>query len=211
MCIYGMEGPGGYQLFGRTVQVWNTHRQTADFIEGKPWLLRFFDQIRFYPVSAEELAEWRRDFPSGKRALRIEPSEFRLSHYRKFLADNAEDIAAFEARRQSAFDAERAEWERRGEFDRVSALTESEAPAENAVDVPEGADLVEAPFGGSVWKLLVQPGDTVAAGETIAVIEAMKMECPVESPGAGTVAALYIKERQPLQPGTPMLALRRSA
>jgi len=211
MCIYGMEGPGGYQLFGRTVQVWNTHRQTADFIEGKPWLLRFFDQIRFYPVSAEELAEWRRDFPSGKRALRIEPSEFRLSDYRKFLADNAEDIAAFEARRQSAFDAERAEWQRRGEFDRVSALTESEAPAEDAVDVPEGADLIEAPFGGSVWKLLVQPGDTVAAGETIAVIEAMKMECPVESPGAGTVAALYIKERQPLQPGTPMLALRRSA
>ena len=211
MCIYGMEGPGGYQLFGRTVQVWNTHRQTADFIEGKPWLLRFFDQIRFYPVSAEELAEWRRDFPSGKRSLKIEPSEFRLSDYRKFLSDNADDIAAFEARRTAAFDAERAEWERRGEFDRVSALAESEAPAENAVDVPEGADLIEAPFGGSVWKLLVQPGDTVQAGETIAVIEAMKMECPVESPGAGTVAALYIKERQPLQPGTPMLALRRSA
>jgi urea carboxylase len=73
--------------------------------------------------------------------------------------------------------------------------------------VPDGADVIEAPFGGVVWKLLVAPGDTVEAGDTIAVIEAMKMECPVESPGAGTVAALYLEERQSLLPGAPMLAL----
>jgi urea carboxylase len=39
----------------------------------------------------------------------------------------------------------------------------------------------------------------------------MKMECPVHSPGAGTIAALYMKEKQALQPGSPMLALRRHA
>ncbi|PCG14899.1 urea carboxylase [Sphingomonas adhaesiva] len=208
MCIYGMEGPGGYQLFGRTLQVWNTYRQTDSFVDGKPWLLRFFDQIRFYPVSAEELVEWRRDFPSGRRALRIEPSEFRLADYRAFLADNAEDIATFEARRQAAFDAERADWQRRGEFDRVATLTEEDRPPAAAIEVPAGADVIEAPFGGSVWKLLVAAGDAVEAGDTIAVIEAMKMECPVESPAAGTIAALYIEERQPLQPGSPMLALK---
>ena len=211
MCIYGMEGPGGYQLFGRTLQVWNTYRQTDSFVDGKPWLLRFFDQIRFYPISAEELVEWRRDFPSGRRALRIEPSEFRLADYRAFLADNAEDIAAFEARRQAAFDAERADWQRRGEFDRVATLTEEDAPPPAAIEVPAGADVIESPFGGSVWKLLVAAGDAVEAGDTIAVIEAMKMECPVESPAAGTIAALYIEERQPLQPGSPMLALKAHA
>src|SRR5215469_7177685 len=58
LCIYGMEGPGGYQLFGRTIQVWNSYRQDA-----QPWLLRFFDQIRFFPVTHSELTEWRRDFP----------------------------------------------------------------------------------------------------------------------------------------------------
>lgn len=62
MCIYGMEGPGGYQLFGRTIQVWNTWRQTPVFDTGKPWLLNFFDQIRFFPVSHEELAEARAAF-----------------------------------------------------------------------------------------------------------------------------------------------------
>lgn len=212
MCIYGMEGPGGYQLFGRTIQVWNTHRQTDAFIEGKPWLLRFFDQIRFFKVSAEELADWRRDFPSGRRSIEVEHSEFRLADYRAFLAENAESIAAFEETRQAAFDEERAEWQRSGEFDRATELLEGpETGALEAADVviPEGADLVEAPFGGSVWKLLVAPGDQVKAGDTLAVIEAMKMECPLESPASGTVEALYIQERQLLQPGAPMLALRR--
>ncbi|HQS68360.1 MAG TPA: urea carboxylase [Novosphingobium sp.] len=211
MCIYGMEGPGGYQLFGRTVQVWNTHRQTADFIEGKPWLLRFFDQIRFYPVSAEELAEWRRDFPSGRRSITIEPSEFRLSDYRKYLADNAEAISAFEAQRKAAFDAERADWQAMGEFDRVSALSDSDIPAEAAITVPDGADVVEAPFGGSVWKLLVATGDQVQAGDTIAVLESMKMECPVLSPNSGKVVAMYCAEKQSLQPGAPMFALEKAA
>ena len=211
MCIYGMEGPGGYQLFGRTIQVWNTHRQTQDFIEGKPWLLRFFDQIRFYSVSAEELAEWRRDFPSGRRAIRIEPSQFRLADYRAFLADNAQGIAQFEAQREAAFAAEREDWHAKGEFDRVSSLTETDAPQIGAITLPEGTELIEAPFGGSVWKLLVNAGDEVAAGDTIAVLETMKMECPIESPGSGTIAALYIAEKQSLQPGAPMLALKRHA
>ena len=75
--------------------------------------------------------------------------------------------------------------------------------------MPAGADLIEAPFGGSVWKLLVEPGDVVAEGDTIAVIEAMKMECPFAAPASGTIEALYITEHQALHPGAPMLALRR--
>ncbi|MDM7966581.1 urea carboxylase [Blastomonas fulva] len=208
MCIYGMEGPGGYQLFGRTLQVWNTYRQTDAFTEGKPWLLRFFDQIRFYPVSADELTEWRRDFPTGRRSIRIEPSEFRLADYRAFLADNADAISAFEQTRQAAFDEERADWQRRGEFDRADPA-EAETVAAGAVEVPEGADVIEAPFGGSVWKMLVAVGDTVEAGDAIAIIEAMKMECRVDSPGAGTISALYAHERQSVQPGAPILALTR--
>ncbi len=211
MCIYGMEGPGGYQLFGRTIQVWNTHRQTDAFIEGKPWLLRFFDQIRFYPVSAEELVEWRRDFPNGRRSIKIEESEFRLADYRAFLVQNADAIAEFEARRQAAFNSERTEWQRIGELDRATDLAEKDVPEAAAIELPEGADVVEAPFGGSVWKLLVAAGDEVKSGDTIAIIEAMKMEYAVESPTAGTIAAVYVQERQAVQPGAPMLALKAEA
>src|SRR5204863_5746532 len=70
LCVYGMEGPGGYQFVGRTVQMWNRFRDTPDF-GGKPWLLRFFDQIRFHPVSADELMRMRNGFPFGRHPLRI--------------------------------------------------------------------------------------------------------------------------------------------
>ncbi|MDB5700157.1 MAG: uca, partial [Sphingomonadales bacterium] len=212
MCIYGMEGPGGYQLFGRTIQVWNTHRQTDAFVDGKPWLLRFFDQIRFFPVSHSELVDWRRDFPLGLRSIEIEDTEFRLSDYRAFLAENAAGISAFQQRRQAAFDAERADWERLGEFDRVAKLTEAGAgaAAETAIELPEGTELIEAPFGGVIWKLLVAPGDEVSVSGNLAVIEAMKMEFAVETPGAGTIEAVFVTERQAVQPGAPMFAFRRA-
>ena len=214
MCIYGMEGPGGYQLFGRTIQVWNTYRQTDAFREDRPWLLRFFDQIRFFEVSGDELAEWRRDFPTGRRSIEIEHSEFSLAEHRAFLAENAGSIRAFEERRAAAFAAERGQWERDGEFDRISELVEEGAGASGEaaeIELPAGTELVEAPFGGSVWKLLVSEGDDIEAGTTIAVIEAMKMESPLESPGSGRVEAVYIAERQALEPGAPILALRKRA
>ncbi|HBZ70853.1 MAG TPA: hypothetical protein DEP35_14400 [Deltaproteobacteria bacterium] len=110
LCIYGMEGPGGYQLFGRTVQVWNSERQTQDFRDGKPWLLQFFDQIRFFPVTHAELCDWRAEFPHGRRGLRIESALFRMADYRRFLAEQREDIVSFQAARQRAFDAERRAW-----------------------------------------------------------------------------------------------------
>ena len=209
LCIYGMEGPGGYQLFGRTIQVWNTWRQTGSFIEDKPWLLRFFDQVRFFPVSHEELIDWRRDFPLGRREVEIETEVFRLSDYRRFLADNADGIGAFQARRQAAFEAERTDWERRGEFARVEALSSvvDETADAAPVQVPEGAEVVEAPLGGNLWKMLVKAGDRVERGAVVAVIEAMKTECDVASPAAGVVRCVYAEERQAVAAGAPLLAL----
>ena len=155
MCIYGMEGPGGYQLFGRTIQVWNTYRQTNAFTEGKPWLLRFFDQIRFFPVSHDELTEWRRDFPLGRREIRIEAETFRLADYRAFLAKNAADIAQFQQTRQAAFDAERADWERRGEFTRVEALASAaSASAISCVTISPAGRISRTP--PALWPMAKQ-------------------------------------------------------
>ena len=46
LCVYGMEGPGGYQLVGRTVPIWHDG-------DDPPWRLRHFDELRFEPVAAE--------------------------------------------------------------------------------------------------------------------------------------------------------------
>ncbi len=209
LCVYGMEGPGGYQLFGRTIQVWNTWRETSAFETGKPWLLRFFDQIRFFPVSHEELTEWRRDFPLGRRELRIETETFRLKDYRAFLAANRSGIEAFQACRQAAFDAERAAWEQSGEFARVDALSAETVVSGDAeaVTAPDGSELIEAPLGGSLWKMLVKPGDRIEKGAVIAVIEAMKAECDVPSPSSGVVTGVYARENQAIAPGAALIAL----
>jgi urea carboxylase len=116
LCIYGMEGPGGYQLLGRTVQVWNSQRQTRDFCDDKPWLLRFFDQIRFFAVTRGELSDWRADFPHGRRSLRIETESFCLSDYQRFLARERASIECFQRARQRAFNAEREAWAVRKEL-----------------------------------------------------------------------------------------------
>ena len=53
---------------------------------------------------------------------------------------------------------------------------------------------IELETGGSVWKLLVAEGDVVEEGQTLFILEVMKMEVPYEAPQSGTVTALYIAE-----------------
>ena len=114
MCIYGMEGPGGYQFVGRTIQMWNRYNKTDSFEKEKPWLLRYFDQIRYYPVSAEELDTLRQDFPKGRFNPKIEETSFSLEEYEQFLFENIDSIQSFKHQQQSSFDRERKRWEEAG-------------------------------------------------------------------------------------------------
>jgi acetyl-CoA carboxylase biotin carboxyl carrier protein len=60
---------------------------------------------------------------------------------------------------------------------------------------------VEAEMVANVWKVLVQEGATVSAGETLVILESMKMEIPVESPVDGTVSAVKVEEGGVVQEG----------
>ncbi|MES1158186.1 MAG: acetyl-CoA carboxylase biotin carboxyl carrier protein subunit [Haliangium ochraceum] len=66
---------------------------------------------------------------------------------------------------------------------------------------------VNAHITGTVWKITVQVGDAVTEGQTVAILESMKMEMPVESPAAGKVSAIVAKEGQPIEEGAPILEL----
>ncbi|WP_016694225.1 5-oxoprolinase/urea amidolyase family protein [Rhodococcus rhodochrous] len=117
LCIYGMEGPGGYQFVGRTTQVWNhRHPQPAGpFEDGTPWLLRFFDRISWYPVDPDELLDLRADLAAGRGGgVEITDGTFSLADHRKFLADNADSISEFQATQSVAFGQERARWKANG-------------------------------------------------------------------------------------------------
>ncbi|MEY2430697.1 MAG: urea carboxylase [Acidimicrobiaceae bacterium] len=118
LCIYGMEGPGGYQFVGRTVQVWNGLCRGPHFTE--PWLLRTFDQLRWFPVTADELLELRAAQSRGALALDIERTTFRLSDHRRSLSQRSDEIDRFQTTQRAAFAAERAAWTDAGEFARTS-------------------------------------------------------------------------------------------
>jgi urea carboxylase len=188
LCVYGMEGPGGYQFVGRTVQMWNTFHSTTEFPAGTPWLLRFFDELRFYPVSAQELLEIREGFPRGRYPLRIEPREFRLREYHAFLKSIKTEAEAFKEHQQAAFEAERERWAAAGQAEYIEP-PEAAGPAPEA-DVPEGCSPVRSPISASVWNVAVEAGQRVEAGQKLMILEAMKTEIAVTAPRAGIVHSL---------------------
>ncbi|MCP1602968.1 urea carboxylase [Pseudomonas citronellolis] len=207
LCVYGMEGPGGYQFVGRTLQMWNRYREVEAFA-GKPWLLRFFDQIRFYPVSAEELLRIRRDFPLGRYPLRIEHSELRLADYQAFLAREADSIEAFRAHQRAAFDAERQRWIASGQ-----AHFESEEVApELGEDAPLGAGqhAIESHVAGNLWQVQVSEGASVKAGDTLVILESMKMEIPLTAPRDGVVREVRVQPGSPVRAGQRVVVLEEA-
>ncbi|GAB3841810.1 urea carboxylase [Nesterenkonia populi] len=205
MCIYGMEGPGGYQFVGRTVPIWSTLTQRGPYEEGVPWLLRFFDRIRWYPVEPDELLEMRAEMDAGRFFPAVEEGTFRMADYDAFLEENAESISEFKQRQSEAFDAERAAWEASGEFDRQQVQLEA-APAQT-ITVPEGHLGVEAPFVANVFRIDVEPGDRVEAGQPLMALEAMKMEAPVSAPSAGRVTDVLAELGEQVAGGTVLVII----
>ena len=204
MCVYGMEGPGGYQFVGRTLQMWNRYRDVAAF-NGKPWLLRFFDQIRFYPVTADELTKIRKDFPLGRFDLKIEESELALNDYQAFLAEEAQGIEAFRTQQRAAFAAERRRWIASGqahfESDDVPLDTGDEAALE------AGQISIDSHIAGNLWQVSTEEGQRVAAGDTLVILESMKMEIPVTAPVAGIVRSIGVKPGSAVRAGQRVLVL----
>ena len=66
---------------------------------------------------------------------------------------------------------------------------------------------VEAHITGTVWKIDVEVGDIVAEGDTVVVLESMKMEMPVEAEDSGTVAEIVCTEGQAVNEGDPLVVL----
>jgi acetyl-CoA carboxylase biotin carboxyl carrier protein len=69
------------------------------------------------------------------------------------------------------------------------------------------ATTVRAHIAGTVWKIEVAVGDDVSEGQTVVILESMKMEMPVEAPAAGKVSAIRITQGQAVEEGAPLVEL----
>ena len=97
---------------------------------------------------------------------------------------NAESISDFQRRQRAAFATEREDWKAKG----LHSFEEPDLPPPPPEDaLPPGARAISAPVQGSVWQVLKAAGETVEAGETIMIVELMKMEVRVCALAAGRI------------------------
>ncbi|MGJ8678005.1 MAG: urea carboxylase [Akkermansiaceae bacterium] len=205
LCVYGMEGPGGYQFVGRTLPIWNRFHQTEQFTQ--PWLLRFFDQIRWFPVSEAELLRMRKDFLTGEYKIKIEETTFKVSDYHEFLTENQASIEEFQTTQRAAFSEERADWERTGA---MNFQSEERAASKHEEDIliPQDCEAIYSPIIGSMWKVQVSAEDSVAEGDAILIIESMKTEFTIEAPCAGSIQNVLISEGESVQAGQVLAIIK---
>lgn len=212
MCVYPMDSPGGYQLVGRTLPIWNTFARAGPFTPDKPWLLRFFDQVRFFQVSEDELEDMRERFTSGRYNIQIDQVSFDLKAYNAMVARLEPEVEEIRARQRTAM-AQQLQLEAEslkqlaetGEADGYKA--EEDEEDDSVFDKP-GLVKIVAPFSANVWEVRVEVGQQVAAGQTMMVLEAMKMESPVTAPVTGKVMVVRAKVSQVTAAGTLLAVIQ---
>ncbi|KPM40297.1 Urea amidolyase [Neonectria ditissima] len=173
MCIYATDSPGGYQLVGRTVDVWDSrlvgigcgrgsgHEDCANASDANPWMFRQFDRITFYHVSEAEL-----DAKPTEELVRVSDGVLDLVQYEVWLDENKDDIAATAGRQAKAIAS--------APF--VDDLCRPYQPTVKANDVAHSlsfgtsdakGERVVAAMPGRCYKVVVKKGDLVKKGDVL--------------------------------------------
>ncbi len=209
MCIYPMDSPGGYQLVGRSLPIWNTYgRCNAQhlFSKDKPWLLDMFDQIRFYSVTEEELEELRGQFRHGQLELKLDREQFSIRAYNEYLIQNRDEIVEYQTRQRGASEHMNMEEHyslAKMQDDKVMPPNETSEYQNDTANsgqlsqtdtkgLTEGHTAVSADLTGMVGEITVRMGAMVHTGDALLVICAMKMEYTMYSPIDGTVHSISV-------------------
>jgi oxaloacetate decarboxylase alpha subunit len=89
----------------------------------------------------------------------------------------------------------------------ISSVAPAATPAAAPAPAASGGTVVEAPLAGNIFKVNVTAGQSVAAGDVVMILEAMKMETEVRAASGGTVASIAVKEGDAVHTGDPLLTL----
>lgn len=217
MCIYPMDSPGGYQLVGRTLPIWNTWGRNAPelFSPERPWMLEMFDQIRFYKVEECELEDMRQAFRDGSFMPKIEHSIFDAGEYDTFLQSiQAEVLEYQQLQRNSSEIQNQLEKESLARLDLAEDVS-TPAVGNNEMNLDSLSndfEVIRAPVSSKVWSIKVKEGDTVSMNEIVLVLEAMKMEFSIKagnSAASYTVHKLLVQNGQVVNLGLPLVVLEK--
>ena len=215
MCIYAMASPGGYQLVGRTLPIWNTYgtgnRQNM-FSRHKPWLFEMFDQIRFFPVSEKQLEQMRWEFRNEKLDVKIEEADFDVKKYHDELVNHKGEITNYQSRQREA--AGRMNMKEEKSLARLKEL--DQVQNENCQDnrnisigdeLEKGQVGVYADMPAMVGEVCVKAGDEVSVGDTLLLLFSMKVENSVCSTMTGRVQRVLAKLGDITKPGDLLAVL----
>jgi biotin carboxyl carrier protein len=228
LSIYPSDSPGGYMMLGQTIPCFDMFGYKSGFSPERPWLFQDFDLINFERVSEAEIDSQLLRFRAGTYEWQWEPAEFDMAEHNKLLVDTADEVKEMRARQAKAQDemtaAEAdslARWREEKEKNKVdvssieSMLNGTHSnPLEHQLSYTDilcadpAISSIDAPTASNVWKVLVEAGQTVTAGQTVAILEAMKMEINVDVPPDWSEAKV---ERVLVQPGEVVKAGDRLA
>jgi urea carboxylase len=141
--------------------------------------------------------------PLGRHKLDISESIFRLADYEAFLTAHADEIAGFRRSQQAAFAEERMRWEMAGISMDCDAGGDDGAGDE--LQIPDGHITIDSPVSGSVWKIHAGTGMRFSALQNLMILEAMKMEIPVEPDGHIEVVEILVAEGTSVRAGQPLI------
>ncbi|KAL2835264.1 urea carboxylase [Aspergillus cavernicola] len=192
LCIYATDSPGGYQLVGRTVPIWDGFREGKS--NGKagsqnPWLFSLLDQITFYPLTEKDLKS-AEEKGTTRELIKITQTKLDLDQYEQWLSDNSESIAAVRAERSEAV--------QNAEF--LKELLKPYQPSTTTTFESRGkhedtlGERVKAQFPGRCFRCAVNEGDQTEAGDALIWIESNKMEVKISTPVGGKCVKLLVQQ-----------------
>ncbi|KAG8670245.1 hypothetical protein FPOAC2_09593 [Fusarium poae] len=198
MCIYAADSPGGYQLVGRTVEIWDS---SIVGVNGNAWFFRHFDRITFYPVGEDVLNHTPRS-----NLVQIMEGVFNLVEYEAWLEEeeNKEDISVMASRQEKAISGA-------SFLEELLLPYQVDSTPDDHTLSPEfsgvSGERVKATMPGRCYNVTVKEGQTVEKGEIVLCVESSKMEVEVCSPVSGKCLAVMVKAGDLIHAGDDLIII----
>ncbi|EGV63815.1 hypothetical protein CANTEDRAFT_121521 [Yamadazyma tenuis ATCC 10573] len=181
--IYSIDSPGGYMIWGMVLPdlCWNTFSRLS-VLKGKPYFYENFDQISYYEVSEEKLAELNTQLLAGRLEIETEEVEIDFNEYINFLKDIEDEVKEIDAKKQVSMDAliaeeevSRAKWLKEMESAKTTTSTD-----QSILNDPSTIKVM-ANMAANIFKINVKKGDIITGEDVLIILEAMKMEIPMRA------------------------------